>query len=68
MALITGWVCVNIDSQGGKKHQQLCSERMFFYLQWFLSFNEPDAFTQSLPFFTVEVADVSVTAAHGHTK
>lgn len=30
-------------------------------------FSEPAAFTPSLPFFTVAVADVSVTATHNHT-
>lgn len=52
-------------SQEGKKHQQSCAEILFFHLQWFLSFKEP---AQSLPFFTVAVADVSVTATHSHTK
>lgn len=39
-----------------------------FHLRWVFSFSEPAAFTQSLPFVTVAVADVSVTATHNRTK
>lgn len=43
----TYWLGVCDYSQEGKKRQPLCSERMFFHLQWFLFFSEPAAFTQS---------------------
>lgn len=50
----TIWMCEY--SQEGRKHQQLCSERIFFHLQWFLLFSEPVTFTQCLPFFNVAVS------------